>query len=92
MVFGYSTIRLIVCVYRYSAAEPHLADARPWARGGQLIVLRGHFEKAAFSEGPYVLMEVDATLGLVSLSTNIYCDKMEEISDLKIFLNVSASH
>ena len=37
-------------------------------------------------------MEVDATLGLVSLSTNIYCDKMEKISDLKIFLNVSAGH
>jgi len=28
MVFGYSTIRLIVCIYRYSAAGPDLADAR----------------------------------------------------------------
>jgi len=27
MVFGYSTIRLIVCIYRYSAAGPDLADA-----------------------------------------------------------------
>jgi len=31
MVFGYLTIRLIVCIYRYSAAGPDLADARPWA-------------------------------------------------------------
>jgi len=29
MVFGYSMIRLIVCIYPYSAAGPNLADARP---------------------------------------------------------------
>jgi len=31
MVFGHSTIRLIVCSHRYSAAGPDLADARPKA-------------------------------------------------------------
>jgi len=29
MVFGYSTIRLIVCIYRYSAVGPDLTDTRP---------------------------------------------------------------
>jgi len=29
MVFGCSTIRLIVGIYRYSSAGPDLADARP---------------------------------------------------------------
>jgi len=29
MVFEYSTIRLIVCIYRYSTTGPDLADARP---------------------------------------------------------------
>jgi len=29
MVFGYSTIRLVVCIYLYSAAGPDLAVARP---------------------------------------------------------------
>jgi len=28
----------------------------------------------------------------VSLSTNIYCDKVKEISNLKIFMNASAGH
>jgi len=28
MVFGYSTIRLIVCIYHYSAAGSDLADVR----------------------------------------------------------------
>ena len=31
MLLGYSTIRLNVCIYRYSAAGPDLADVRPWA-------------------------------------------------------------
>jgi len=30
-------------------------------------------------------MEIKASLGLVSLSTRIYCDRLEEISDLNIF-------
>jgi len=34
-------------------------------RGGQLfLLLRGHFEKVAFSEGPCLLMRVEASLGL----------------------------
>jgi len=32
-------------------------------RGGQLIRLRGHFEKAMFGGGPYVLSEIEAGLG-----------------------------
>ena len=55
-------------------------------------MLRGHLEKAAFSGGPYLLTEVEASLGLVNLSTNIFCDKLAETSDLKIFLNASAGH
>ena len=51
-----------------------------------------YFEKAEFSGERCVLTEVKASLGLVRLSTNIYCDKFEEISDLKIFLHVSAGH
>ena len=31
MVFGYTTIRLIVCIYRYSATGPDLVDAMPKA-------------------------------------------------------------
>jgi len=38
MVFEYSTIRLIVCIHRYSAAGPDLADSRPYVR---LIPLLG---------------------------------------------------
>jgi len=37
-------------------------------------------------------MEVEASLGLVSLSTNIYCDKLEEMPDFRVFLNSSAGH
>jgi len=51
MVFGYSTIRLIVCVYRYSAAEPHLADARTWARGGQLLCLGATLRRPPLAKG-----------------------------------------
>jgi len=36
-------------------------------------------------------MRVEASLGL-SLSTNIYYEKLEELSYLKIFLNTSAGH
>ena len=32
-------------------------------QGGQLIWLRGNFEKAAFSGGPYLLMEREASIG-----------------------------
>jgi len=34
-----------------------------YVRGGQLFLLGGHFEKAAFSGGPY-LMRVEANLDL----------------------------
>jgi len=33
-------------------------------RGGQLFLLGGHFEKAVFSRGPYLLMRVEANLDL----------------------------
>ena len=65
-----------------------------YCRGGQLLLLlKGHFEKAAFSGGLYLLMRVEA-VSVYSLSTNIYYDykKLEELSDLKIFLNASAGH
>jgi len=32
-------------------------------QGGQLLWLGGHFEKAAFSRGPYLLIEIEASLG-----------------------------
>jgi len=62
--------------------------------GGQLfLLLKGHFQKAAFSGGPCFLMRVEA-VSVYSLSTNIYYDykKLEELSNLKIFLNASAGH
>ena len=65
-----------------------------YCRGGQLfLLLKGHFEKAAFSGGPCLPMRVEA-VSVYSLSTNIYYDyeKLEELSDLKIFLNASAGH
>jgi len=65
-----------------------------YCRSGQLfLLLKGHFEMAAFSGGPCLLMRVDA-VSVCSLSTNIYCDceKLEELPDLKIFLNASAGH
>ena len=61
-------------------------------KGGQLIVLGGHFEKAAFSGGPYLPMEVETSLSWFSLSTSIYCDKLKEISDVKVFLNACVGH
>jgi len=36
----------------------------PYTRGGQLFLLGGHFEKAAFSGRPYLLMRVEANLHL----------------------------
>ena len=63
-------------------------------QGGQLfLLLKGHFEKAAFSGEPCFLMRVEA-VSVYSLSTNICYDyeKLEELSDLKIFLNASAGH
>jgi len=42
--------------------------------GGQLIWLGSHLEKAAFSGGPYLLTEIEASLGPFSHNTNIYCD------------------
>jgi len=37
-------------------------------------------------------MEVVKQVSVYSLSTNIDSEKLEEISDLKIFLNASAGH
>jgi len=36
-------------------------------------------------------MAIEANLGSVNLSTNVYCDELEDISDLEIFLNPSAA-
>jgi len=53
MVFGYSTICLIVCIYRYSAAGPDLADARPYKANPlarpSLPLLRGNNGTALIS-------------------------------------------
>jgi len=48
--------------------------------GGLLIWLGGHFEKAAISGGPYLWKCKQASIQ-VYISTNIYCDRLEEISD-----------
>jgi len=60
---------------------------------GNYFWLKGHFEKASFSGGPCLLMRVEA-VSVYSLSTNIYYEyeKLEELSDLKIFLHASADH
>jgi len=54
------------------------------SRSLPLIWLGGNFENAAYS---FKQASVQ-----VSLNTNVYCDELEDISDLKIFLNVSAGH
>jgi len=41
------------------------------ASGGQLIWVRGRFEKSAFSGKPYLLIEIEASLGSISLRANI---------------------
>ena len=45
-----------------------------------------------FSGGPHLLMELEAISVEISLNANIYCDKLEEITDLEIFLIGSAGH
>ena len=62
-----------------------------YTRGGQLFLLRGHFKKAAFSWGPCLLMKVEAKSRFIA-SALTFTEKLEEISDLKIFLNASAGH
>jgi len=49
-------------------------------QGRAINFARGHFWKAAFSRGPYLLMAIEASLWQVSFST-----KLEEILDMKIF-------
>ena len=51
---------------------------------GQLIWLGSNFEKVAYS-----LKQVSVQ---VSLNANVFCDELEDGSDLKIFLNASADH
>jgi len=53
-------------------------------QGWAINLARGRFQKVAFSGGPYGLMKIEISVP-VSLSTNIHCDKFEEISDLKVF-------
>jgi len=53
-------------------------------RSGQFICFGSNFEKAAYS-----LKQVPVQ---VSLNTNVYCDELEDVSDLEIFLNASADH
>jgi len=62
-------------------------------RRGQVIWLGGHFQKAACStEGRTFQWKLKQVLVQVSLSTNVYCDELENSSVLKIFLNSSAGH
>jgi len=71
--------------------EPEVfLNTYPYTRGGQLFLFGGHFEKAAFSGEPHLLMR-EKQISIYSLNTNIYY-KFEEISDLKILLNASAGH
>jgi len=39
-------------------------NAIMYTRGGQLLLLGGHFEKAALSGGPYLFVGVEARIGL----------------------------
>jgi len=43
--------------------EPVLKYLNPTTGGEQCIWLRGHFDKAGFSGGPCLLMEIEASLG-----------------------------
>jgi len=64
----------------------------PQARGEQYFWRGVHVENAVFSGGPHLLMELEAISVETSLNANIYCDKLEEITDLEIFLIGSAGH
>jgi len=44
--------------------ENFSSSVETYALGGQLFLLGGHFEKAAFSGGPNLLMRVEASLDL----------------------------
>ena len=54
----------------------------------------GHFEKATLTEGrtPVPSYGSRKQVSIYSLSTNIYYEKLKEISDLTIFLNACAGH
>ena len=54
-------------------------------QGRAINLNRGPFEKAVHSGELYLPKEIKASLDSVSLSTDIYCDKLGEISGLKIF-------
>jgi len=54
--------------------------------GNSFGSVRSHFENPAFTDGPYLLREIEESLSWASLSTNIYCDKLEEISDFSWML------
>jgi len=64
------------------AKSPLVTDL---SRRGQLIWLGSNFEKVA-----YGLKQVSVQVSL--LKTRVYCDDLEDISYLKIFLNASAVH
>ena len=57
-------------------------------QGWAINLARGRRPRIA-EAGPSV-METEASLGSVSLSTNVYYDQWKSISNLKIFLNASA--
>jgi len=77
-----------LCPKHFPGGAKNFAEEfAPWlclSRSGQLIWLGSNFDKAA-----YGLKQVSVQ---VSLNINVYCDELEDISDLKIFLNASAGH
>ena len=69
---------------KYCCSARRVTQNMSASRSLPLIWLGGNFENAAYS---FKQASVQ-----VSLNTNVYCDELEDISDLKIFLNVSAGH
>jgi len=77
---------LIAWASSYSLLCRNVSRGKCWAtirlshhleQGWAINLARIHFQKAAFSRGPHLLMEIEASIGWVTT--------LEEISDLNIF-------
>jgi len=59
---------------------------------GNLLDSSATLKRPCIAEGRTFQWQLKQGSFQVSLNTNVYCDGLEEISDLKIFLNASAGH
>ena len=60
--------------------------------GWAINLARASFRQPRTAKGSTFQWKLKQVSIQVSLSANVYCDELEDISDLKIFLNASAGH